>query len=338
MQHMKYTENSLNILTAKSFKGIGNAWIVKNLQGNESVGTIVNLLKKSLKGETVDVAKFECLKRKFETMLLKKFENYCDGFVALGDPLFPPYRGAVKESERPVFLYYKGDIGLLGRKTRNVSVIGLLKPEGDIEQRERALVDECVRRGAVIVSGLAFGCDSIAHNQTLESNGKTIAILPGPLDNVLPARNKGLACEIVEKGGLLVTEYGNDFKTTMELSSRYKQRDRLQALFCDTIVLAASYAQDSASRWSRLSGQKLDSGARLAMAYAKEYRVPRAVMYDSENDCNNPMFDLNRRMIEEQSDILVIRRDNLIDAVKKIMSENGSSESGTVRQADLFGL
>lgn len=334
---MKYTENSLNILTAKSFKGVGNAWIVKNLQGNESVGTIVNLLKKSIKEETVDVEKFECLKRKFEAMLLKKFENYCDGFVALGDPLFPPYRGTVKESERPVFLFYKGDIGLLGRKNRNVSVIGLLKPEGDIEQRERAVVDEYVRRGAVIVSGLAFGCDSIAHKQTLESNGKTIAILPGPLDNILPARNKGLACEIVEKGGLLVTEYGNDFKTTMELSSRYKQRDRLQALFCDTIVLAASYAQDSASRWSQLSGQKLDSGARLAMAYAKEYRVSRAVIYDSGTDCNNPMFDLNRQMIEEQSDILVIRRDNLIDAVKKIMSKNGNSESGTVRQADLFG-
>ena len=41
---MKYTGNSLNILTAKSYKGIGNAWIVKNLKGNESIEVIVSLL------------------------------------------------------------------------------------------------------------------------------------------------------------------------------------------------------------------------------------------------------------------------------------------------------
>lgn len=36
---MKYTENALNILTVRSYKGIGNAWIVKNLKGNEDVDT-----------------------------------------------------------------------------------------------------------------------------------------------------------------------------------------------------------------------------------------------------------------------------------------------------------
>lgn len=65
----------------------------------------------------------------------------------------------------------------------------------------------------------------------------------------------------------------------MELSSRYKERDRLQVLFCDTIVLAASYSKNSVERWN-LHGQKLDSGARLAMEYAKEYKISRAVMYD----------------------------------------------------------
>ena len=48
--NMKYTENSINILTAKSYKGIGNAWIVKKLRGNESVDTIVSLLNKTIKG------------------------------------------------------------------------------------------------------------------------------------------------------------------------------------------------------------------------------------------------------------------------------------------------
>ncbi len=316
---MKYTENSLNILTAKSYKGIGNAWIVKNLKGNESVDVIVSLLNRTIKGDPINVNEFIGLRRMFESKLLDKFQNFCDGFVALGDSNFPKHRGVVRDSEQPVFLYYKGDIELLSVDNRNVSVIGLLNPEGDIEERERRIVAQFVKNGATIVSGLAFGCDSIAHQQALDSNGKTVAILPSPLSNILPARNKGLAFQIVEGGGLLVAEYGNDFKSQMELSSRYKERDRLQALFCDTIVLAASYAQDSAERWGKF-GQKLDSGARLAMGFAKEYNIPRAVMYDQMIDADNSMFDLNRDLIKEQRDITVITQENYKEVVEKILS------------------
>jgi len=330
---MKYTDNSLNILTAKYYKGIGNAWIVKNLKGNESVDTIVSLLNKKIAEETT-VDEFERLKRDFETKLVEKFEECCDGFVALGDSNFPKYRGNVKESEQPVFLYYKGNIDLLGIDNKNISVIGLLSPEGDIEERERKIVAEFVKKGATIVSGLAFGCDSISHQQALDSNGKTVAILPSPLNNILPARNKGLAFQIVEESGLLVTEYGNDFKSQMELSSRYKERDRLQALFCDTIVLAASYAQNSADLW-KMFGQKLDSGARLAMGFAKEYNIPRAVMYDESLDANNPMFDLNRDIIKEHKDVTIITQDNYTEAVAKIIQKRPTVGSTTI-QKNLF--
>ena len=332
---MKYTENSLNILTAKSYKGIGNAWIVKNLKGNESVDTIVTLLNKTIKGEQTEVDEFERLKRDFENKLVAKFENCCDGFVALGDKNFPQHRGIVKESEKPIFLFYKGDIDLLSIENKNISVIGLLNPEGYIEERERKIVAQFVKYGATIVSGLAFGCDSISHQQALDSNGKTVAILPSPLNNILPARNKGLAFQIVEEGGLLVTEYGNDFKSQMELSSRYKERDRLQALFCDTIILAASYAQNSAERW-KMFGQKLDSGARLAMGFAKDYNIPRGVMYDQIIDESNPMFDLNRDLIKEQKDITILTKDNYIETVEKIMNKKPTVKTTIPVQKNLF--
>jgi len=332
---MKYTDNSINILTAKSFKGIGNAWLVKNLKGNESVETIVSLLNKKIKGEPTNVEEFERLKKDFETKLIEKLEDCCDGFVALGDHNFPQNRGNVKDSERPVFLFYKGIIELLSIENKNISVIGLLNPVGDIEERERKIVAQFVKNGATIVSGLAFGCDSISHQQALSSNGNTIAILPSPLNNILPARNKGLAYQIVEEGGLLVTEYGNDFKSRMELSSRYKERDRLQALFCDTIILAASYAQNSAERW-KMFGQKLDSGARLAMDYAKEYNIPRAVMYDQILDENNPMFDLNRDLIKEQKDIAIITQDNISEVVTKIIQKNSIVKNTIAIQGNLF--
>jgi DNA processing protein len=333
---MKYTENSLNILTAKSFKGIGNAWIVKNLKGNESVNVVVSLLNKTLKNQPIDVDYFINLRRSYEARILDKFTACCDGFVALGDHDFPQYRGVVKDSERPVFLYYKGNIELLSAANKNISVIGLLNPEGYIEEREREIVAQLVKNDATIVSGLAFGCDSISHQQALRSNGKTVAILPSPLNNILPARNKGLAFQIVEEGGLLVTEYGNDFKSQMELSSRYKERDRLQALFCDAIVLAASYAQNSAERW-QMFGKKLDSGARLAMGYAKDYNIPRAVMYDQNLDEGNPMFDLNRDLIREQSDIAIMTQDNFIEVVEKLVYKKPVLKNASIVQKNLFG-
>jgi DNA processing protein len=331
---MKYTENSINILTAKSYKGIGNAWIVKNLKGNESIDTIVSLLNNKIVEKTT-VAEFKHLKNEFESTLSQKFEDCCDGFVALGDHNFPKNRGNAKESEQPVFLYYKGNIDLLGIENKNISVIGLLNPLGDIEVRERKIVAQFVENGATIVSGLAFGCDSISHQQALDSNGSTVAILPSPLNNILPARNKGLAYQIVEEGGLLVTEYGNDFKSQMELSSRYKERDRLQALFCDTIVLAASYAQNSAEKW-KMFGQKLDSGARLAMGYAREYNIPRAVMYDQNLDENNPMFDLNRELIKEQKDIIIITQNNVSETIAKILHKRSTIKNTTTIQKNLF--
>ena len=55
----------------------------------------------------------------------------------MGDPNFPQFRGNVKESEQPIFLYYKGNIDLLSIENKNITVIGLLNPVGDVEERER---------------------------------------------------------------------------------------------------------------------------------------------------------------------------------------------------------
>jgi len=328
---MKYTDNALNIITAKSYKGIGRAWIIKNLKGNEDSEQIISLLNTNSKQDNfVTRDDFEFNKRQIVKQI-EKFEESCDGVVAIGDINFPSYRGTVKDSERPIFLFYKGDISLLDLENNNITVIGLLNPDEAIEIRERKIVSEIVRHGITIVSGLAFGCDSIAHKQAL-NGGKTIAILPSPLNNIMPAKNKGLAFEIVEQGGLLITEYFDEHKSAMDLSSRYKDRDRLQALFCDTIILAASYAQNSAEKW-KIFNQKLDSGARLAMGFAKDYNIPRAVMYDQNTDVNNPMFDLNRQLISEQKDVTILTQKSLELIINKVKSNNNTK---TAHQTSLF--
>ncbi|APY11082.1 DNA-binding protein [Seonamhaeicola sp. S2-3] len=329
---MKYTDNAINIITTKSFKGIGRAWINKNLKGNESVEYIVSLLNtKSKQFDLITNEDFEFEKKQVVNQI-EKLEDSCDGVVAIGDKDFPKHRGTVKDSEKPIFLFYKGDLSLLDLDNDCIAVIGLLNPDETIESRERKIVEEIVKKDVTIVSGLAFGCDSIAHKQAL-IGGKTVAILPSPLSKILPARNKALAFEIFKEGGLLVTEYYDEHKSAMDLSSRYKDRDRLQALFCDAIILAASYAQDSAQRW-KIFDQKLDSGARLAMGFAKDYNIPRAVMYDQNADIKNPMFDLNRQLIVEQKDITILTQKTLHKMIDKIKSSN---KRKIEIQRDLFG-
>ena len=190
------------------------------------------------------------------------------------------------------------------------------------------MVSELVKNGATIVSGLALGCDSIAHRQTLRSNGKTVAILPSPLNHILPAKNLELANEIVRKNGLLITEYYADAQSKKELAGRYQERDRLQALFSDFIILSASYAKND---------QGNDSGSRLAIQYALDYSISFAVIYDKLTDENNPKYDLNRQLLNEQKEeITIINRSNLDSIVKNNLSKKPVARNNQPIQTSFF--
>lgn len=307
---MKFTENAINVMAARTYKGIGKAWITKNLSTPKAELEIVTLLSDSSKvGDQITVDEFN--KKKSQLMgLLARLEGTIDGVIALGDDGFPPHRGTVKDSEKPIFIFYRGDLSLLTTESKNIAVIGLLNPDQEIEAIERELVAGMVKNGAVIVSGLALGCDTIAHRQALDSKGRTVAILPGPLNDVLPAKNRRLAEEIVKNDGLLISEYLTSAKSKMELSGRYQERDRLQALYSNSVVLAASYAKNDVGN---------DSGSRLAMGYAMDYSIPRVVIYDKENDSNNPKYDLNRQIIDEDPGVFVVSRHNKSFAVRDIL-------------------
>lgn len=310
---MTYSDNAINVMAARIYKGIGRAWIVKNLSTPKPVDTIVRLLNESSRLDSkVTIDDFNKKKATLHRIIAES-PGVIDGVVAIGDDNFPPHRGLVKNREQPIFLFYRGDLSLLSANSRNVAVIGLLNPSKEIETVERKLVSGLVTSGAVIVSGLALGCDTIAHQQALASNGKTVAILPSPLSDIIPAKNKDLANDIVASGGLLISEYLTAPKSKMELSGRYQERDRLQALFSDSIVLSASYAKNDVGN---------DSGSRLAMGYAKDYLIPRAVIYDQEQHLDNPMFDLNRQIIQEEPSVAIFNEKNSNSALSKIIRSN----------------
>lgn len=323
---MKHTENAINIMAARTYKGIGRAWIINNITPGICANTIINLLNAQKKVDYhITQEDFERKKSTIKT-LINNLEDSMDGVVAIGDDGFPEHRGEVKNSEKPIFLFYKGDIRLLQKHNKNIAVIGLLNPDGDTEKTEREVVARFVSNGATIVSGLALGCDSIAHREALMSKGKTVAILPSPLNNILPAANKSLALEIAENDGLIITEYLTDAKSKLELSGRYQERDRLQALFSDCVVLSASYAKNDLGN---------DSGSRLAMGYALEYKIPRAVIYNANENIGNPKYDLNRQCIAEGNGISVIGTENMDVVVMKILSQN-PAQKNKPRQPNLF--
>lgn len=307
---MKFTDNAINVMAARTYKGIGKAWITKFLPIPIPESEIVLLLNKSGKfSSKISIEEFIAKKKLIHKMLASS-EGVIDGVVAIGDLDFPPHRGLVKEAEKPIFLFYRGNLSLLKTDSKNITVIGLLNPDNEIETVERALVSRMVENGAVIVSGLALGCDTIAHRQALESHGRTIAILPSPLNDVVPAKNRDLAKEIIQNNGLVISEYLTSAKSKLELNGRYQDRDRLQALYCNSIVLAASYAKNDIGN---------DSGSRLAMGYAKDYSIPRAVIYDEKNDSNNPKFELNRQIASEDNNVYVVNRNDLPSAVNDIL-------------------
>lgn len=305
---MKYTSNALNILIAKTYKGIGKAWIVKNIKGHESDEQLLALINGSLKDQVVSLDELIVRKKKCADFL-EKMSSFADGVTVWGDPDFPSSRGNVKNSEQPVTLFYRGNLDLVQSSSQNIAVIGVLSPDPHTETKERQLVTHLVKAGTCVVSGLAQGCDAIAHDQTLNCHGKTVAILPSPLSNILPAINKPLADKIVASGGLLLSEYYDEPKAKMELNGRYQERDRLQALFSDAIILASSYAKNDLGN---------DSGSRLAMGYALAYGIQRAVMYDEHEDANNPKYDLNRQILAEPDKPLKLTSD-LGDSVVSLL-------------------
>ena len=202
--------------------------------------------------------------------------------ISVFDKNFPSVNVKLKNSEKPFFFAYKGDITLLNNVDKNVAVIGVLTPTSEIIEREQKVVKSLTEKGFNIVSGLAKGCDTVAHSESIKNNAKTIAFLPSTLENIYPKENIELANEIINNGGLIVSEYVSEPKNKYESVNRFIERDRLQALYSKAVILIASYRKGEG-----------DSGSRHAFEKAKEYGKKRLVMY-REKDINDLMFGLNK--------------------------------------------
>lgn len=133
--------------------------------------------------------------------------------------------------DSPTLLYYRGTAHLNASKI--ISIIGTRSYTDYGKATTEKLVADLTEENVLIVSGLAFGIDAIAHKSALQNNLQTVAILAHGLHTIYPHQHKTLAKEISAQGGLL-TEFRNGVKPDR---FNFPQRNRIVAGIADAIVV-----------------------------------------------------------------------------------------------------
>ena len=105
----------------------------------------------------------------------------------------------------PLVLFYKGELSLLDSEY-TVSIVGSRRCSAEGEKACDLISRTVAEKGAVVVSGLAQGVDSIAHKAAVAAGGRTVAFLGVPLDEYFPKTNKNFQNELCDSN-LVVSEY-----------------------------------------------------------------------------------------------------------------------------------
>ncbi|HEY7831583.1 MAG TPA: DNA-processing protein DprA [Solirubrobacteraceae bacterium] len=133
----------------------------------------------------------------------------------------------------PPLLWVRGSIDVLSQD-KLVAVIGTREPSTFGVSAARSLTSAVCEKGWGVVSGLAKGCDTLAHQQALASGAATVAVMGGGLDRIYPSENEGLAAAIVERGGALVSEQPLE---TRPSAGNLIRRDRLQVALGVAVIV-----------------------------------------------------------------------------------------------------
>ncbi len=104
----------------------------------------------------------------------------------------------------------------------------------------QSLASELASKGVVIVSGLALGTDSIGHKACIDAGGQTIAVLPSGPKKVYPSIHTNLARQIVQTGGVVVTEYDGTYQPH---AYDFLKRNRIVAALSDGVLVTEAAAR-----------------------------------------------------------------------------------------------
>jgi len=209
----------------------------------------------------------------------------------------------------PYILYYRGDVSLLSKTNyQALAVVGSRRHSAYAEKIVATIIPEIVNQEIIIISGLALGIDTHAHKAALIYHGKTIAVLGSGLDDkhIYPSINHSLMKEIIEKGGLILSEFP---PFTPPLKGNFPQRNRIiSGLSQATLVIEA------AAR----------SGALITANFALEQNrevlaVPGNIFSDYSRGTNH-LLKLGAKLISHPADVL-----ELYDCENSLLVKNSAS-------------
>ncbi len=261
----------------------------KNLEGIEGIGTIAANAIKNFTDFTICEEEIHFIEKNKISPLFITHENYPQRLLNCYDS--------------PTILYYKGNADLNCSKI--ISVVGTRNNSDYGKHICEKLIEEFAAQNALIISGLAFGIDSIAHKASLKNKLKTVGVIAHGLDKIYPAQNKPLAKEMLLQGGLLT-----DFMSgTNPDRQNFPRRNRIVAGMCDALIVIESSAK----------GGSLIT-AELANSYNKDvFAIPGRVNDSRSEGCNYLIKNNKSLLITCADDLLHIM--NWKDAPKKIKQQ-----------------
>ncbi len=206
-------------------------------------------LKKAGLGE-ITAKKLDEFRRNFSVSdYFQKLRDADVKFFTSRDLMYPELLSRIKNP--PFVLYVKAmPAGRQGEfffnaeeNKKTIAIVGTRKITSYGSQVTELVVRDLVDAGCVIVSGLAMGVDSKAHSVTIESNGKTIAVLGSGVDICTPRENSFLYGKILETGGAIVSEFPLGQEPQ---KGSFPSRNRIIAGLCAGVVVTEGAADSGA--------------------------------------------------------------------------------------------
>lgn len=194
------------------------------------------------------------------------------------------YPQRLKDLHDPApLLYVCGNIDALN-SPRAVTVVGTRKPCSDGKRISYETSQAAVAADAVVISGLALGCDTAAHIGCLDADGVTVAVMAQGLDRVYPNENRSLSERIVDCGGALVAEH---WPRSDVGSWAFATRDRIQSGLSDCLFVAET---------------KKDGGTMNTARYGRKQRRSLAC-FCPHSGFEDKRFSGNRMMVNNMGAI-----------------------------------
>lgn len=154
-----------------------------------------------------------------------------DGREVTLDELLGPLN-EVEQKNAPARLFIVGN-GRLFEAGPRVSVVGSRKASAEGLARTRSLTKALVKRGIVVVSGLAEGVDTAAHETALAEGGHTMAVIGTPLDKAYPAKNRALQDRLMREE-LVISQFPSGYPSQPK---NFPIRNRTMALISEATVI-----------------------------------------------------------------------------------------------------